>query len=1071
MKLTKLFKGLFLFLFLLIVALIAIPYFFKDQLVERLKSDINKSVDARVDFADVSLSLFRSFPDFSLRLDDFSITGKAPFEGLELARASRVDLDLNLMSVIQSDAPIQIHSIELLRPHVHLMVLNDGQANYNIVAMPESTAEEPNSEGYDFMIKLKKFTIDEGSFVYDDRQGNYFVELQKVQHRGKGDFTQDIFDLVTHTTIEETTARIGGIRYLKKAKADLDITFVADIPNSKFTLKDNTLQVNALTLHTDGFIQTVQDGVDIQIDFKAPSNEFKHFLSLIPSAYKSDFDQIKTTGQLQFDGEVKGIYAENRLPGFRVNLNIDNGQFQYPDLPMGMDNIESTILINSPGSDLDDMVVDVSKFGFNLGSNPMTGYLKLRKPISDPDIDTELKGVLNLADLAKAYPMEDVSAFTGTLRADVRAKTRLSTIEKGDYEQVDMDGVVQLNRINYRAEGIPPILVDELSMSFTPKKVLVNKFSSKLGKSDLRASGHLDNILALISPEKTMTGQLEVASNYFNANEWITQGEPASSNTTPPPTAEQPTEVFDQFDLDVIARFNNIDYDIYKIRNTVFDGRVSPNKIRINEAVTKIGDSDLKATGNLNNVFAYLYDNENLHGRLAVSSRYFDLNQFMVEEPSNSGTPKAQNISETQSGVILLPERMDLELDANMRKVQYTNLTLSQLKGTVALKDEVASLDNCSANLLGGSMNLSGTYSTVNPMAPEYEMDYAVKKFDFQKAFNYLNTFRQLAPVGKYLEGHFNTNIKLKGKLNDQMYPMLDALTADGFLQTINGTLKNFAPLEKVGKLLNLSAFNSLNLRDTKNWIEIEDGKVLLKNFDYKYKDIDMVIGGTHGLNQEMNYTILAKIPRKMWENNAAGKAAGKGLDFLKGEAGKLGVNLNTGDFIDVQINLLGSISDPKVNIKPLGSGGKSLKETAKEVVEQTIDKAKEEATKKINEKKEEVAKQVKDKQKELENKAAAEVKKIMDEARKNANKITREAKRVSDRTRKEGYKQADNLLGEAGSNPLKKLAAKKSADILKKETDKKADQIINEGNRRADQVMKKAEDQADRVRKKYLGG
>jgi hypothetical protein len=54
---------------LFVGALVAIPYFFKDEILTTVKTEINKSVNAKVDFADVDISLLRSFPDLSLRLE------------------------------------------------------------------------------------------------------------------------------------------------------------------------------------------------------------------------------------------------------------------------------------------------------------------------------------------------------------------------------------------------------------------------------------------------------------------------------------------------------------------------------------------------------------------------------------------------------------------------------------------------------------------------------------------------------------------------------------------------------------------------------------------------------------------------------------------------------------------------------------------------------------------------------------------------------------------------------------------------------------------------------------------
>ena len=106
---------------------------------------------------------------------------------------------------------------------VNILILKNGKANYDIVIPSEPTNEE--SAEYDFVIQLKKYAINEGNFTYDDRAGNMFLELKNLNHQGRGDFTQDVFDLATKTNVKQFSATSGGVRYLKKANTKLDANF------------------------------------------------------------------------------------------------------------------------------------------------------------------------------------------------------------------------------------------------------------------------------------------------------------------------------------------------------------------------------------------------------------------------------------------------------------------------------------------------------------------------------------------------------------------------------------------------------------------------------------------------------------------------------------------------------------------------------------------------------------------------------------------------------------------------------------------------------------------------------
>ena len=61
---------------LLVVSLFAIPYFFKDQIKAKIAEAINEKVDAKVSFADADLSLFKSFPQANVSIDNLLIINK-----------------------------------------------------------------------------------------------------------------------------------------------------------------------------------------------------------------------------------------------------------------------------------------------------------------------------------------------------------------------------------------------------------------------------------------------------------------------------------------------------------------------------------------------------------------------------------------------------------------------------------------------------------------------------------------------------------------------------------------------------------------------------------------------------------------------------------------------------------------------------------------------------------------------------------------------------------------------------------------------------------------------------------
>ncbi|MCB0635905.1 MAG: AsmA family protein, partial [Lewinella sp.] len=292
---------LFIFLVLLIGILVAIPFLFKDRIIEIAKTEINNNVRAEVDFADVNLSFFRSFPDLSLGLEDFSVVGVDEFAGIPLASGKEAGFTVDVMSLINSDGPVNIKSVSLVEPRLNIQVLPDGTANYDIaIASDEPVeADTTTTDLTGLEIALRRYSIEGAQLVYNDQSLDMYVAAENFNHSGVGNFTLDIYDLDTETSIDALTVRYDGITYLDAAQLALDAIFNINMPESKYTLRDNALTVNALHLAADGFVQLLEEDINMDLTFSTPDSDFRALWSLIPNAYTADYASVDIQGDFQ----------------------------------------------------------------------------------------------------------------------------------------------------------------------------------------------------------------------------------------------------------------------------------------------------------------------------------------------------------------------------------------------------------------------------------------------------------------------------------------------------------------------------------------------------------------------------------------------------------------------------------------------------------------------------------------------------------------------------------------------------------------------------------------------------
>jgi uncharacterized protein involved in outer membrane biogenesis len=173
----KFFKITAIVVVVLLGVVIALPFIFKGKIVELVKKEANKQLTATVDFDnDISLSLFKNFPQFTIELKKFSIADSTDTD--TLVSVQRFSATLDVMSVISGDK-IQINSIVLDNPRIYAKVRKDGKANWDIMKPSTDTATAaPADTTSSFKLGLKKFEIINGRIVYDDQQGGIYSALE-----------------------------------------------------------------------------------------------------------------------------------------------------------------------------------------------------------------------------------------------------------------------------------------------------------------------------------------------------------------------------------------------------------------------------------------------------------------------------------------------------------------------------------------------------------------------------------------------------------------------------------------------------------------------------------------------------------------------------------------------------------------------------------------------------------------------------------------------------------------------------------------------------------------------------
>jgi AsmA-like C-terminal region len=224
--------------------------------------------------------------------------------------------------------------------------------------------------------------------------------------------------------------------------------------------------------------------------------------------------------------------------------------------------------------------------------------------------------------------------------------------------------------------------------------------------------------------------------------------------------------------------------------------------------------------------------------------------------------------------------------------------------------DQAVQFQNVKASGLDGEVAMEGTYSTLEGREnPEISFVYDAKGIDIQKAFFAFNTARKILPVAKFMSGNINAHMSLDGRLNEDMTTSLATLQGSGTIELLTGSMKDFGPLDKLSQSLDIAGMKDIPLKDVKTDFSFKAGKVVVNPFLVHANELDMLVGGSHGFDQSLDYDVTLKLPRS--------QLGSKGTSFVKNvvetAAGK-GIPVKLDDAVTMNVKMCGTINSPDVN-------------------------------------------------------------------------------------------------------------------------------------------------------------
>ncbi len=431
---------------------------------------------------------------------------------------------------------------------------------------------------------------------------------------------------------------------------------------------------------------------------------------------------------------------------------------------------------------------------------------------------------------------------------------------------------------------------------------------------------------------------------------------------------------------------------------------ISPQAMTLGEFGVTVGGSDLSATGQLTGYLGYLMRGEQLAGRLYVKSDLLDLNEIRaavpadVEAESAEAEKPAEEVAAAPAQAIVVPKNLNLSLNAELKKVLFEKMVITDIAGEMSVAGGTLSLDRLGLQLFDGKASASGRYSTAaDPAHPTLSLAASIAKASFPRTFEEIEAVRQLAPIFEKASGDYSLSIDMRTTLDAAMSPDLMSLTAQGEISSENVSVEGVEVFDKLADLLKNDKLRRIEARDLKIRFSIKDGRVTTEPFDLKMGDVNVNMSGTTGLDRTIDYTAKVTLPA--------------------GVGGVLGA---------VNVGIGGTFTSPKITL--------GVQETVEQVVSNVVSE-------------------------QIDNLTGGRGGLLSDDTQTRAAALREEAQRAGEKLVEAAETQRQKLVDAAAKKgALAKIAAEAAGDALVDEAKKQSKALLEEAEKQIQKLTQEAE-------------
>ena len=502
------------------------------------------------------------------------------------------------------------------------------------------------------------------------------------------------------------------------------------------------------------------------------------------------------------------------IPHFALRSSLSNGYFKYASRPEAVRDISFKLDAFCADNDYKHTMVSLEDINATVLGSYIKGFFRLDNA-DDFSMRGDLHTVFHLADIKKVCSL-DSTDLAGDLKVDLKTSGKYVPARKLFPRT---EAILQLNNGMIQTKYYPhPLENIQVSATITNSgatlkdlKVVLTPMSFRLEEQPFTMTADLQNFENL-KYKITSRGILDLAKIYqvFAIKDYDLKGLVEADLSLKGRQSDAVAGRYDQLFNSGTLKVKDLQLSSelfplpFRIKSGLF--RFDQDKMWFDEFNMRYGKTACTLNGWLSNVIGYMTDKHTpLKGKFDLNSDFVLADEFMAF--AGGGSPASGSMATPavaqlggQSGVIIVPDDLDVSFNARVKKVRYNGIDLDNFSGGVTVDSGSIRLDTTRFTMIGTPVEMNAAYKSLSPQRAQFDYHISAKDFDVQRAYREVKLFHDMASSASKAQGIISLDYQLAGKLDGNMHPVYPSLKGGGVLSVSKVKVKGLKLFSAVSK-------------------------------------------------------------------------------------------------------------------------------------------------------------------------------------------------------------------------------------------------------------------------------